>query len=98
MVHVLYSKFTLTNKIEIMIWKEQLKTKVNRSFKVIPDVMENIAWHLMTQIVVTHRVFLLIIMRVVARVKHGIRRRPGHRPCYYIIQPCAGQLHNKIVN
>jgi hypothetical protein len=53
-----------------MNWKEKL----------ITDVMKNIAWHLLTQILVTHRVFLLIIIQVVAREKHGIRKHPAHKP------------------
>lgn len=52
----------------------------------------------MTQILVTHRVFLLIIIQVGAREKHGIRRHPGHKHDYYIIQPYAEKLHNKIIN
>ena len=52
-----------------MNWKEKLKTKANRPFKVITEVMKNIAWHLMIQILVTHRVFLLIIIQVVAGEK-----------------------------
>jgi hypothetical protein len=38
-----------------------------------------------------HFHFNISTMGQVARVKYGIRRHPGHRPDYYIIQPCAGK-------